>query len=212
MAWEKRHDILNEIYENSENNRIHGRLSEGYDYSIKQGALDEPDILVMGDKVWNPATLLLHGDYSLLPRLECLLGVQIKLIHAIRNPFDVIATMHFRSKAPIPDRIRWYFMHCDAACAIYDHCQDTHYINVYHEKLVSSPDTTITEICTFIEADAHVYPIEATKSVLFDKPKQTRFNLAWDKKDIEEVVSRMSRYDFLQKYAAEDYSGLSASA
>lgn len=203
-----RHDILDEIYFNSIKNRISGRMSEGYEYSIQQKVFDESDIFVMGDKVWNPATLLLHGKYALLGSLEELVEAPIKIIHPIRNPFDVISTMHMRSKAPIPDRILWYFMHCDAVWAIRDHCQKATFMDVYHEKLILSPDQIISDICDFVGVQSKVDHIESCKSLLFNEPKQTRFNNTWDKKDKEDIVNRMSQYVFLEQYALEDYSDL----
>jgi len=205
-----RHDILDEIYVNSQKSRASasGRLSEGYDYSIQQSSTGNADVLVMGDKIWNPVTLLLHGDYSLIARLEESINVPIKIIHAIRNPLDVIATMHLRSKAPIGDRILWYFMHCDAVCAIYDHCRDSNFMNIQHENLIEAPDTAISKICDFIGVKPEIYPINSCKSILFDKPRKTRFKINWYKNDIEEIFHRMSQYSFLQNYAVEDYSNL----
>ncbi len=203
-----RNDILEEIYIKSENDASSGRMSEGYDYTIQTNVTGKPDILVMGDKVWNPATLLLHGDFSLLTRLEDLINAPVKIIHAIRNPFDVIATMHHRSKAPIPDRILWYFMHCDAVCAIHDHCQDSLFMDIHHEDLIMTPDVVISDISGFLGVDSDIDHIESCKRVLFGEPKRTRFNVNWNKDDIKDIVHRMSQYRFLQKYAVEDYSEL----
>lgn len=206
-----RYDILKEIYVNSKKYRTSGRMSEGYDYSIQQSAFGKSDIFVMGDKVWNPATLLLHGDYSLLPRLEEVLKAPIKIIHSIRNPFDVITTMHMRSKAPIRDRILWYFMHCDAVCAIRDHCQSSRFMDIHHENLILSPEKTISDLFYFIGLDPKIYPIEACKKLLFSEPKKTRCNIDWIKEDIKNIVNKMSLYVFLEKYVIEDYSDLPVS-
>lgn len=203
-----RHEILTEIFLNSETNRSQGRFSEGYNYSIQQNETDDLNVSVMGDKIWNPATLLLHGNYSLLKNLEKTIGAPIKIIHAIRNPFDVIATMHFRSKAPIADRILWYFIHCDAVCAISENCPDSEFLNVHHEELIKSPDKTIKDICSLINTNPDTHHIESCKKLLFAKSKQTRFNVNWQKKDINNIIDKMSQYAFLQDYVSEDYSKL----
>jgi len=59
-----RNSILDEIEVNSRQSNEAGRRSEGYSYAISQQAAGS-NIRVMGDKVWNPATLLLHGDVRL---------------------------------------------------------------------------------------------------------------------------------------------------
>jgi hypothetical protein len=204
-----RYEILNEISTHAENYRTNEKISEGYSYSIKNDLLDESDILVMGDKIWNPATLILHGDYSLLRRLEDVLEVPIKIIHAIRNPFDVIATMHSRSKAPIRDRILWYFMHCDSVKAINEaHFQNEGFMNVHHESLISSPTLTLSNLCEFMGLDSNKYPTESFKSMLFKEPKKTRLNINWLEEDVNMIINKMSEYVFLEKYSLEDYSDL----
>ena len=74
--------ILGEIQENSRRNRESGRQSEGYTYQVKKEIDSGRSLTVMGDKIWNPATLLLHGDHRLLDRLHEMLGIPIKIVHA----------------------------------------------------------------------------------------------------------------------------------
>ena len=205
-----RRQILDEIAENSQRNRETGRMSEGYQYLIDPAAKDPSRTYVIGDKVWNPATLLLHGDFALLPRLEGILGVPIKIIHAIRNPFDVIATMHARSKAPIPDRTRWYFMHCEAALAIREKWEPTRYLDFHHESLFADPAMAIAQLCKFLELPPDEAHIQACKRLLFSEPKKTRMNLAWTESHLRQILARMRDYDFLEQYAGEDYSTLAS--
>jgi len=203
-----RQEILDEIRRNSEGNRASGRPSAGYGYLIAKKMAGDFGIRVMGDKIWNPATLLLHGDHGLLGWLTDTLGVPIKIVHAIRNPFDVVATMHAKSRAPIRDRIAWYFMHCDAVQAIREHNRSAGYLDVHHEGLIASPDRTIANLCDFLELDHDREHVQACKGLLFDQPRQTRFDVQWDAADIERVVAGMARHDFLARYAGDDYSDL----
>ena len=198
-----RQAILQEILINSDQNRAAGNLSEGYSYAIKGISLKQNQaITVMGDKVWNPATLLMHGDYSLLPRIEQLIGVPVKIIHAIRNPFDVIATMHTRSGAAVSDRIRWHFMHCDAMSAIRNRWRRPHSMDIHHEDLIESPDNVITALCDFLELNPDPEYITACKDRIFSKPKKTRSDIIWNNKDKANITVRMSQHDFLSRYLA----------
>lgn len=202
-----RNQILNEIKQNSDQNRLKGRFSEGYDYSIHQQN-NSNQISVIGDKVWNPATLLLHGDHALLNALESLIGAPIKIIHAMRNPFDVIATMHQRSKAPISDRILWYFMHCDAIKAISNQLSESYFLNVSHEDLINSPETTIKNVCHLLDLKPNAQHIKSCQNLLFSEAKQTRFNVKWTKNDFKHILNKMPEYDFLKPYLSDDYSKL----
>lgn len=203
-----REEILREIEAYSESHRATGRDGGGYTYAIPQRSLSKPRIQVMGDKIWNPATLLLHGDHALIPRLESTLEVPVKIIHTVRNPFDTIATMHKRSGAPIRDRILWYFMHCDAAVAIYDRSRSDQYMNVHLEDVITSPEAMVKVICQFLGLDENDYPLDACREMLFKESKKTRFQHTWDRNDIQSIEERMSRYPFLEKYTGDDNSEL----
>lgn len=203
-----RQTILEEICRNSEKNNSSGRISEGYSYSIKQNNFNVDDITVMGDKAWNPSTLLLHGDYALLARLESTLAVPIRIIHAIRNPFDVIATMHTRSTAPVRDRILWYFMHCDAVCAIRDYHRDVRFLDVHHEDLILNPNNTLIKLCDFLGMEVTESHIKACEELLFPTPKMTRSTIKWNKEDKDMVLQKMSQYDFLAMYSEDNYDNL----
>ena len=71
----------------------------GYSYRIEglwQGKSE--DIYVIGDKLAGRTSLIL-GEYPfLLEKLQRVTGIEVKLLHVIRNPFDTIATMAKRSQ------------------------------------------------------------------------------------------------------------------
>ena len=143
---------------------------------VKKESDSGRSLTVMGDKIWNPATLLLHGDHRLLDRLHEMLGIPIKIVHAVRNPFDVIATMHARSGAPIGNRIAWYFMHCEAVAAIRDRLPAELYLDNHHEDLVLSLERTLERLCGFLGLPAIPEHAQAVKEMVFATPKQTRAN------------------------------------
>lgn len=194
--------ILAEIMENSRRNAAAGRPSEGYHYRI-DAVEATGDLLVVGDKVWNPATLLLHGDHGLIPRLAAALGVPVRIIHAIRDPLDTIATMHARSGAPVPDRIRWYFMHCDAAQAIRNRMPPDAFLDTYHEDLLADPDAEIARLCRFLGLPPDVRHLAGVKRLLFAEPRRTRSSVEWSSADRAEIAARSQAFDFLARYTAE---------
>ena len=203
--------ILNEIQENSRRNRESGLHSEGYTYQVKK--IDSGrSLTVIGDKIWNPATLLFHGDHQLLDRLHEMLGIPIKIVHTVRNPFDVIATMHARSGAPIRNRIAWYFMHCEAVAAIRDRLSAGLYLDSHHEDLVLSVEKTLDRLCGFLGLPAIPDYTQAVKQMAFTKPKQTRDSVPWSPDEVQLVLDGIARFDFLSRYAMEDYSLLKAAS
>ncbi|KAJ7377632.1 hypothetical protein OS493_027709 [Desmophyllum pertusum] len=77
-----------------------GNHSRQYHYYVKdqwQGRYDN-NIQVIGDKKAAQASRILSepGGMKSLKKLERKLGVQLKFLHVMRNPFDNIATMSLR--------------------------------------------------------------------------------------------------------------------
>jgi hypothetical protein len=193
--------ILDEVLENAERNAGAGRPSEGYSYQVGPPPSLKSDVRIAGDKVFNPATLLLHGDHGLIPSLEDRLGVPVRLIYAIRNPFDTIATMHRRSGAPIADRIRWYFMHCDAAEAIRDRLPPDRFTECHHDDLLSAAEAEVSRLCGFLGVEVDAEHVAAVRATLFANPKRTRSNVAWGGHDLTAIRNGIARFPCLSRYA-----------
>lgn len=196
-------EILQDIYDNASHMAVAGRLSEGYRYQIGDPPASKDRILIIGDKVWNPSLLLLHGDPGLLRSLEELLGMPVKLVHAVRNPFDVIATMHRRSGAPIADRIRWYFMHCEAVAAIEIRLPPERFLESHLAVLLAAPADELGRLVDFVGLERDEAHLEAVRQKLFSRPRRTAGEVVWRAEEIAEVARRMTEFSFLHNYLAE---------
>lgn len=193
--------ILAEVFENAERNAATGRPSEGYTYQIGVPPSQKQGIQIAGDKIFNPATLLLHGDHGLIPSLEERIGVPVRFIYAIRNPFDTIATMHRRSGAPIADRIRWYFMHCDATEAIRARLPADRFIECHHDDLLSTPALELERLCGFLGIEVDAAHLGGVGAMLFAAPRRTRGNVTWSEPDVLAVREGIGRFACLSRYA-----------
>lgn len=195
--------ILKEIMKNSETNAARGRPSSGYHYQVGLPPSQKPQIRIVGDKIWNPATLLLHGDPHLIPSLEERLGVPLRIIHAIRHPLDAITTMHKRSGAPVRDRIRWYVMHCEATEALRERLPADRYLDSHHEDLLDDPGQEIGRLCRFLGLPVEPDHITAVREKLFPSPRRTRDSVAWAAADLAALRAGIDRYPFLARYGAD---------
>ena len=193
-------DILGEIIENSSANFQSGRQSEEYQYQIGAAPDSKSAVYVYGDKIWNPATLLLHGDYDLISGLEKTLEAKVVLIASIRNPFDTIATMHKRSKAPIEDRIRWFFMHCDALAAIEAKMIKSNFLISYHEQLIDCPDEEISRISRALMLPFDHQHLKNVDRLLYRRPSNSRSSIEWTMAEVDQILERMQRFPFLSIY------------
>lgn len=154
-----------------------------------------------GDKIFNPATLLLHGDHGLIPSLEQRLGVPVRIVHAVRNPFDTIATMHRRSGAPLANRIRWYFMHCEAAAALGERLSPDRFIESHHDDLLAAPAAELGRLGRFLGLPAVPEHVAAVQRMLFTSPRRTHATVPWTDADREAVEAGINRFSFLARYA-----------
>jgi hypothetical protein len=205
IFWQKltRVEILQDVYDNAIRMAAKGRLSEGYRYQIGGLPSSKERIQLIGDKVWNPSLFLLHGNPGLLRSLEERLGIPVKLVHAVRNPFDVIATMHRRSGAPIADRIRWYFMQCEAAAALAHRLPPERFLESHHAALLAAPDEELGRLVDFVGLERDGAHLEAVRQKLFSRPRRTAGEVAWKADEIAEVVRRMAEFQFLHRYLCE---------
>lgn len=196
-------EVLQRIYATAERNAAAGRPSEGYRYQIGPPPGTKTDIRLAGDKTWNPAILMLHGNPGFLPSLEERLGVPVRLVHAIRNPFDTIATMHRRSGESLADRTRWYFMHCDAAAALRERLPATRFRESHHADLLADPATELRRLCDFLELSHCDDHCSAVTKMLYDRPRRTADLVPWTASQVKAVASRITQFDFLHRYLDE---------
>jgi len=191
-----REAIVAEIEANSRDNAARGRPSEGYQYAIPS----EPkgDIAVYADKTWNPALLLLAGDRGLTGRLSETMQAPVRLIHSVRNPFDVIATMHKRSGASIEDRTRWFFMHCEAAQNLIDRGEPIHCVR--HERLSADPRAESAAMFAFIGLTPSGLHLDTIAQAVSPKPSRTRESIEWTAIHRRAIERRAAAFSFLDGY------------
>jgi hypothetical protein len=193
-------EILRLIYETATRNAAAGRPSEGYRYQIGPPPQSKTAIRLVGDKTWNPALLMLHGNPAFLASLEARLGIPVRLVHAIRNPFDTIATMQRRSGASLEDRTRWYFMHCDAAAALRERLPAARFLDSHHADLLAEPAGELRRLGEFLGLPACDDHCAAVTKLLYDRPRRTAASVPWTAGQIAGVSRRMAEFDFLHRY------------
>lgn len=192
-----RAQIIAEIEANSALNAANGRESQGYHYAVESEAKGE--IAIYADKVWNPALLLLAGDRGLIDRLSETMQAPVTLIHCVRNPFDVIATMHKRSGASLADRTRWFFMHCDAAMALLDRGLLQFYIR--HEHLAAEPRAVSDVLFQYLGHRTNPAHLERIAARVSPTPNRSRNGPAWPQELVSYIERRCADYPFLTGYS-----------
>jgi hypothetical protein len=180
-----------------------GRVWTGYEYSVPgqaQGRFEE--LLVFGDKRGGGTSTRLGRRPEHLDRLERLVGVDVHMVHVIRDPFDTIASMHLRGNRPLTDSVDRFFDLCATNDAIRRRRPGS-VLDVRLDDLVEAPATAVRRLVGFLGLDAPEGYVRACSEVVFETPRRSRTSIEWPDGLVTEVRRRAGRYDFLLDDAAE---------
>ncbi|HZD11568.1 MAG TPA: sulfotransferase [Candidatus Binatia bacterium] len=165
---------------------------------------------VIGHSQAGPVTRKLSEDLSLLDQLrETMSGIDLKLIHVIRNPFDPISLMMQRGNRSFANAIDHYFSYCEALSVLHRRLGQENLFAVRYEAFVENPRTHLNNICRFLDLEASDEYLEACITILYDSPEQSRQDLDWEDRWIERVEQEIAQVPFLAGYS---YEGLSQPA
>ena len=90
-----------------------GRNWTGYQYVVPnqwQGRCE--NLTVIGDKKAGKSTEELARRPELSDQLRRSLGISVRVIQIVRNPFDVITTIHRKTRASLDDAVHAHFRRC----------------------------------------------------------------------------------------------------
>ncbi|MGH8544811.1 MAG: sulfotransferase, partial [Gammaproteobacteria bacterium] len=181
-----------------------GRQRTGYTYDIAgqwQGRCDE--LLVIGDKMGGASATRLRAKPFLLPNLERKLGVKTKLVHVIRNPYDIISTISLRLNFTVEQSSDRFFSLCQAVNEIKTQTNsDVH--DLRHEALIADPKGVMKAVCDFLHISSPDAYYEACASIVFKSPHKSRYEVPWTPELINAVKHKMNSFQFLEGYSYHD--------
>ena len=182
-----------------------------YDYSINglsQGCSN--NLLIIGDKGPGSVSRTLQKTPDILNKLEKVLDLPLKIIHVVRNPFDVISTMilrhcdrnEIRSFASIDYMIfiNRFFNKVKINSKILE-CNSFQFITIYHEDVISQPEKSIISWLQFLELESDEDYIRKCCNLIKREPNRSRIEIPWDNDNIMQVQQEISKYEFLSHYS-----------
>jgi hypothetical protein len=178
---------------------------QGYDYRVPgqwQGRVSR--LRVAGDKRGRATTERLHHDPALLDRLRRKLGVPVRFVHVVRNPYDNITTMARRAHGDLALAARRYFELCDGVAAVRARLAPGEILDVRHEDVVADPRGALARLCAFVGVEPDDAYLEACASVVFPSPRRSRHDGPWTPALVSEVAERAAAYPFLAGYTFEE--------
>jgi hypothetical protein len=180
-----------------------GRDGKTYSYDVPgqwQGRFTQ--LRVIGDSTAGRSTQRIAERPELMSRLQATMsGMQVKLIHVFRNPFDTIATMNLRSGRPLQDGIERYFANCATIEALERRLPRDAVFNLRQEALIEQPDAVLPQLCRFLGLEPHEAYVRACADILYRSPSKSRERVAWPPSLIRMASERIDTFAVLRGYS-----------
>jgi len=205
MSGSTRGELYKSIIENSRAFTKAGRKWTGYSYAVPNqwhGRCTE--LKVIGDKKGGRSVWHLRSNPDLLSKLRDVVGVDAKLIHVIRNPFDNISTIFKKEQDKgLRHAIEFYFEMADTVAEVKKtvNGQDLHEIKL--ESFIADSHGQLTKLCAFLGVDASEDYLRDCSSIVFSSPHKTRETVDWSPDLIELVQGTIVKYSFMTGYSYE---------
>ena len=178
-----------------------GRTWTGYDYAVPsqwQGRFEK--LLVIGDKKAGLSSEQLGREPELLVRLQHLVMVPIRMFHIVRNPFNVITTIHRKRRhTSLTKAADMFFGRCKTNWQMMQQHPEM-VLTVKLEDLIDHPQRHLGEMCRFLDLPADNSYLQDCAGVLFSKPRQSQSTVTWDPSLIDSVRARIEEFPFLHGY------------
>jgi hypothetical protein len=212
LGYKFKNQLFSGILENSKHfTTKYKNIWSGYSYQVNnkwQGGYKQ--IHVIGDKSGGLNTKHLMDKYHLLDKLSKIIGIEPKLIHVIRNPFDIITTTTIRTferERPgyLPntnDLLTYVEKFLKSAQIIQKLKDDEKYqmLDIYHEDIIVNPKAVLRRLIDFLGEEADDAYFENCAEIIFSQPHQSRKMINWNRNLIKYVEQELKEFTFLQHY------------
>ena len=232
-------DLFNMLYQHSYLDVFNGtrnkyRTEKGYALYIEglwQGRYDG-FVDVIGDKSGGATSAqFLYDQLSFeynYKQLVARLPVPIKVVHVIRNPYDMISTetiyataskyefaiakkiftLHknrikmpkFVNETMLSNKIKFIFNRMLASMKIMELVGEENVLTIHSSDLVHSPQETILRMCAFFQVNVPDRYLKVATEKVYKTVSRTRELVEWPEKLVATVADRMKPYTILHRY------------
>lgn len=156
---------------------------------------------------------------SAYKELSKIVRVPIKVLHVVRNPFDIVATKLLYRLSDIKGR-RGNFSHRDPVTQMRSVMQaikaleseakavremvekrklDT--LEIHNEEFISDTKGTMQKICQFLGLECSDAYLKMCDDAAYDEPSRTRSAVIWNQASRSYVEDLIKQYPFFSKYS-----------
>lgn len=198
-----RRQVFYLMLRNSRNFAADGRERTGYPYRVPgqwQGRFEK--LRVIGDKFGGVTETRLKFHPTLLDSLPWRLELKTRYIHVLRNPYDIIATLHLRQRHTLTGAVQRFFLLCDAVGHIKSRLPRDVF-EMRHEEFLDDAKAMLRGLCGFLGLAATDDYLDACAAIVHRSPHKSRHDVAWPGELLEEIAGRMEQFEFLKGYSFE---------
>jgi hypothetical protein len=178
------------------------RRFHGFEYSVPDGDQGRfTSLRVIGDKHAGRTTGRLHRNPDLLERVRSLVGVPIRTVHLVRNPFDNIASIARNRDVPLSRAIDVYTKKVDAVDQIRNRLDADEICEVRYEQIIADPVGTLQGLCRFIGVDATERYLSTCTTLIDRGGRRARDNVSWSPKELGMVEDLIAARPCLTGYS-----------
>ncbi len=199
-------EVFETLLENSREEAARGRKQNKYRYVVEgqwQGRVRT--LRVLGDKFSDRTTKRIGRTPGALASFEREVGLPLRLIHVVRNPFDMVARI---AKSKLRDgtheeKRAEATAYIDRLATINDEViadGEPPVLTVRHESLVENPKAEVARMCEFLGVEADRDYLAACAAIVFPSPQRTREQVDWNVAQIATVDELIARHEFFGGY------------
>ena len=221
--------LFNELYQNSYTSALNGwrspvNTSKGYNLHLNrtwQGQFHK--LQVIGDKTAGATAMLYNQSTTrfrkVYRRLKGIVGVPFRVVHVVRNPYDMIATVALYHASSIPDvkvnaspdkPFRNFTFLALAVNLVLTKARavqslSLHYkllpLEIFLEDLIKEPATIILEMCRFMGVACTEDYVTACTRKVYGKALRSRETVVWPRALQRKVEVAIRELPFFNRYS-----------
>jgi hypothetical protein len=130
--------------------------------------------------------------------------VPVRLIHVVRNPFDVVARMLTRAQkeSTVASTTKYVARLARANARLIDAGRQP-VLTVRQEEIVADPRGTLRRACELLGVEPTAEYLDACASIVFDAPRRSRELIEWSEADRAAVEALIESRSFFSGYSFE---------
>jgi hypothetical protein len=200
-----REQILALILANARERAAQGRVVTGYSYAVPgQWQGRHRRLRVIGSTRGGATARALRDRPELAERLGETMGLPVRWLHVVRNPFDNVSTLALRGRrTDLESAIEDYFGLLEGAARLRARVGAEAVLDLRHEDLVAAPASALRRLCAWLDLEAPEDWVRDCAAIVFDAPHRTRHDAPWTPALVERVAKQIARHPFLAGYRFE---------